>query len=156
LASIVINKENPKKYHKTNQNEENEGNEEKGNYKDDDNKEIQEYLEKDQKNENKEKKISKWSKDEIVVAILTLLAGVNVEVLTILESKIQIFGLNFNTELSPSALKVISWGAWFNLLAEDIPQIIIQVLYIIVYITYHFALINFIFFIFFFLTELVF
>ena len=58
---------------------------------------------------------------------MTLLAGANIEILTILESKIQIFGLNFNTGFSPPSLKVIKWGTWFNLLAEDIPQIIIQV-----------------------------
>jgi len=148
LASIIINKEketiskkdfwrNLKKYYKISQNEENEDNKEKEsdkdnneNEKDDDYKEIekmiQKYLEKDQKNEDKENKISKWSKDEIIVAILTLLAGANVEILTILESKIQIFGLNFNNKLSPAALKVMNWGAWFNFVGEDIPQVTIQ------------------------------
>ena len=118
LASMIINKEYSQRHLKIHQKDEEKEKNEK-----DINEEIKDFI----RDKEKEYTFTKWSKDEITVAILTFLAGANVEVLSILGSQIQIFGLNFNTGLSQSSSNMINWGTWFNLLAEDIPQIIIQV-----------------------------
>ncbi len=70
-----------------------------------------------------------WSKGhKKIVEIFTLLAGADIEALTILESKVKIAGFDFfNAKFSPGASSKIFWGACFNIIAEDIPQIIIQV-----------------------------
>jgi hypothetical protein len=55
------------------------------------------------------------------------LAGVDVEILAILESNLAGFKI-FQAPLSNSARTKIFWGAFSNLFIEDIPQLIIQVL----------------------------
>jgi len=94
------------------------------------------------KEENLGGEFSKWSKDhKKVVEIFTLLAGADIEALTILESKVKIAGLDiFNAKFSPSASNRIFWGACFNILAEDIPQIIIQVCKIILFCFLHYLI----------------
>ena len=70
-----------------------------------------------------------WSRNHRkIVEIFTLLAGADIEALTVLESNIKIFGFGFfNAKFSKVSSSRIFWGACFNVLAEDIPQIIIQV-----------------------------
>ena len=70
-----------------------------------------------------------WSRDhKKIVDIFTLLAGADIEALTILESKVKIAKFDiFNAKFSPAASNKIFWGACFNIIAEDIPQTIIQV-----------------------------
>ena len=70
-----------------------------------------------------------WSRDhKKIVEIFTLLAGADIEALTILESNVRVACLNFfDAKLSEVALSRIFWGACFNVLVEDIPQIVIQV-----------------------------
>jgi len=70
-----------------------------------------------------------WSRDhKKVVEIFTLLAGADIEALTILESNVRIAGFNFfDAKLSKVASSRIFWGSCFNVLVEDIPQIVIQV-----------------------------
>jgi len=60
-----------------------------------------------QKEEVDNEKILKWSRDhKKVVQIFTILAGANIEALTILESKIKIFKFDFfNVELSETATR---------------------------------------------------
>ena len=81
------------------------------------------------KEEAVNEEFSKWSKDhKKVVEIFTILAGADVEALTILESKVKISGFDFfNVGLSETARRQIFWGTCLNVLIEDIPQIIIQV-----------------------------
>ncbi len=78
-------------------------------------------------NENLDEKFSEWLKNNTkVVAIFTLLAGADIEVLNVLESKIGGYEF-FNAKFSKVASNKIFWGACSNILIEDIPQIIIQV-----------------------------
>jgi len=81
------------------------------------------------KEEELKGKFLEWSRDhKKVVEIFTLLAGADIETLTILESNVKIAEFNFfNAKLSEVASSRIFWGACFNVLFEDIPQIVIQV-----------------------------
>ncbi len=57
-----------------------------------------------------------WSKDNTRVAsVFTLLAGADIEVLTIFGSRIKILGLNeyLNVEFSSEALSTIFWGSLY-------------------------------------------
>src|ERR1043165_2295274 len=82
-----------------------------------------------------------WSRDHgKVVEIFTLLAGADIEALTILESRIKIARFDlFNAKFSKAATGRIFWGSCFNVLAEDIPQIVILVMIIIFFLQYLFT-----------------
>ncbi|CAG8514646.1 5900_t:CDS:2 [Funneliformis mosseae] len=78
------------------------------------------------KQENKNDEFLEWSRNNMqMISIFTLLAGANIEVLTLLESKIAGYTF-FNAKFSETALNKIIWGTWFNLF-EEIPQVIIQI-----------------------------
>ncbi|CAG8503331.1 5032_t:CDS:10 [Funneliformis mosseae] len=74
---------------------------------------------------------SKWSSENTkVVAIFTLLAGADIEALSMLESNVKIFGLDcFKAEFSKHSLRKIFFGACLNIFSEEIPQIIMQIIY---------------------------
>ncbi len=77
--------------------------------------------------ESHHEEFSKWLKNNTkVVAIFTLLAGADIEVLNIFESKIAGFEF-FNAKFSNATLSKIFWGACLKIFVEDIPQMIIQV-----------------------------
>ncbi|CAG8457748.1 3633_t:CDS:10 [Funneliformis mosseae] len=81
------------------------------------------------KKEEENKKFLEWSKDNNkVVEIFTILAGTDVEALTELESKIWNFDF-FKAEFSKIALRRMFWGSCFNIFFEDIPQLVIQIIY---------------------------
>ncbi|CAG8519677.1 9308_t:CDS:10 [Ambispora leptoticha] len=72
---------------------------------------------------------SKWLKDNTKIAtFFTILGGSSVELLGILSS--HIFGLGcFNAPFQGEAENLILSGAILNLIIEDIPQLLIQILY---------------------------
>ena len=76
---------------------------------------------------SKNAKFQEWFSQNLRVAsILTLLAGADVEVVTLLGSKFA--GLKmFSAPLSKTLLNQVFWGGTLNLFIEDIPQLIIQV-----------------------------
>jgi hypothetical protein len=77
--------------------------------------------------ENKEQKFYEWFTDNRKVAsVFTVLAGADIEVLSILHSKLAGFQF-FNAPISVEAESKIFWGALLNIFTEDIPQVIIQV-----------------------------
>ena len=76
---------------------------------------------------SKNAKFREWFSQNVRVAsMLTLVAGADVEVVTLLGSKFA--GLKmFSAPLSRTALSQVFWGSTLNLVIEDIPQLIIQV-----------------------------
>ena len=76
---------------------------------------------------SKNAEFQEWFGQNVRVAsLLTLLAGADVEVVTLLGSKFS--GLKmFCAPLSKSALNQVFWGSTLNLFIEDIPQLIVQV-----------------------------
>ncbi|KAG9301896.1 hypothetical protein G9A89_004576 [Geosiphon pyriformis] len=61
-------------------------------------------------------------------AMITLTSAANIESLKLLSSRFA--GLKiFSLPLSPTAIQLIFWGGFINLFLEDIPQLIIQILY---------------------------
>ncbi|CAG8525342.1 13012_t:CDS:2 [Funneliformis mosseae] len=79
--------------------------------------------------ENLTEEFSKWSKNNTkVVAIFTLLAGADIEILNVLESKFAGYEI-FNAKFSNSASNIIFWGACLNIFIEDIPQVVVQIIY---------------------------
>lgn len=69
------------------------------------------------------KMIRKGKRLNDIVVIFTLLGGINIENLNLLELDL----LNTNTKLSPSSRSNIMWGTITNTFIEKIPQIIILV-----------------------------
>ncbi|CAG8603618.1 7660_t:CDS:2 [Gigaspora margarita] len=63
-----------------------------------------------------------------IAAIFTVLAGADIEALAVLRSNLAGFGF-FQAPFSEEALSKIFWGACLNIFMEDIPQVIIQILY---------------------------
>ncbi|CAG8647996.1 5670_t:CDS:2 [Funneliformis mosseae] len=79
--------------------------------------------------ENEIEEFSEWSKNNLlIISLFTLLAGADVEVISLLESKIAGYSF-FNAKFSEAALSKIFWGNCINLFIEDIPQVIIQIIY---------------------------
>ena len=77
--------------------------------------------------ENQRPEFFQWSSDNLKVAsIFTILAGADVEILSVLQSNLAGFKF-FQAPLSDSAKSKIFWVAYLNLFVEDIPQLIIQV-----------------------------
>ncbi|CAG8556856.1 5591_t:CDS:2, partial [Funneliformis mosseae] len=80
---------------------------------------------KNREQENKNDEFLEWSRNHMhTISLFTLLAGADIEVLTLLESKIAGYSF-FNAKFSETALSKIFWGTLFNLF-EEIPQVIIQ------------------------------
>ena len=76
---------------------------------------------------SKNAKFQEWfSRNVRIVSVLTLLAGADVEAITILGSKFAGWQM-FSAPLSKTALNYVFWGSTLNLFIEDIPQLIIQV-----------------------------
>lgn len=75
----------------------------------------------------KNKNFYKWFKNNTsIVALFTILAGTDIEILNILTS--QVAGIMiFNAPISVKAESYIFWGSFLGLFIEDIPQLIIQV-----------------------------
>ncbi|CAB5217332.1 unnamed protein product [Rhizophagus irregularis] len=63
-----------------------------------------------------------------VASIFTILASTDIEALSILHSNLAGFS-SFNAPFSDDAKSKIFWGACLNIFIEDIPQVIIQILY---------------------------
>ncbi|CAG8620657.1 8348_t:CDS:2 [Dentiscutata erythropus] len=63
-----------------------------------------------------------------VASIFTVLAGADIEALAILKSNLAGFSF-FQAPFSDEAQSRIFWGACLNIFTEDIPQVIIQILY---------------------------
>ena len=76
---------------------------------------------------NKNAKFQEWFSQHVrIVSILTLIAGADVEVVTLLGSNFA--GLKmFSAPLSKTTLNQVFWGGALNLFIEDIPQLVIQV-----------------------------
>ncbi|CAG8563240.1 2495_t:CDS:10, partial [Diversispora eburnea] len=80
-------------------------------------------------NENKKPKFMKWFiQYGRVVSIFTVLSGADIEALSILYSTLAGFEI-FNAPFSNKGKSLIFWGSWLNIFVEDIPQVIIQILY---------------------------
>jgi len=62
-----------------------------------------------------------------IASIFTLLAAADVEVLSILSSKFAGFP-TFNAPFSVKTETWMFWGSFVNLLIEDVPQFVIQVI----------------------------
>ncbi|CAB4479392.1 unnamed protein product [Rhizophagus irregularis] len=71
------------------------------------------------------KLIRKGKRLNDILVIFTLLGGINIENLNLLE----LYSFNTNTKLSPSSRSNIMWGTITNTLIEKIPQIIILSFY---------------------------
>ncbi|CAG8481972.1 5792_t:CDS:10 [Funneliformis mosseae] len=75
----------------------------------------------------KHKVFLEWSREnKYVVDLFTVLAGSEVEVLTVLESNIWNFDF-FNAKFSKEGLSGMFLGSCFNVIFEDIPQLFIQI-----------------------------
>jgi hypothetical protein len=61
-----------------------------------------------------------------VASVFTVLAGADIEALTILKSNLAGFEF-FRAPFSTSAETMVFWGAFLNIFTEDIPQVVIQV-----------------------------
>ncbi|CAJ0639048.1 9132_t:CDS:2 [Entrophospora sp. SA101] len=80
-------------------------------------------------NENSREVFYKWfSAHGKVASIFTVLAGADIDALTILQSNLAGFAA-FNAPFSNDAITKIFWGACANIFLEDLPQVIVQVLY---------------------------
>ena len=76
---------------------------------------------------SKNTKFQEWFGQNVrIVSVLTLLAGADVEVITILGSKFAGWQM-FSAPLSKTALNYVFWGSTLNLFIEDVPQLVIQV-----------------------------
>ncbi|CAG8617731.1 14909_t:CDS:2, partial [Cetraspora pellucida] len=63
-----------------------------------------------------------------IASIFTLLAGADIEALAVLKSSLAGFTF-FQAPFSDDAQSSIFWGACLNIFTEDIPQVIVQILY---------------------------
>nr|CAG8451181.1 13626_t:CDS:2 [Entrophospora candida]CAG8485331.1 4221_t:CDS:2 [Entrophospora candida] len=80
-------------------------------------------------NENSREVFYKWfSAHGKVASIFTVLAGADIDALTILQSNLAGFAA-FKAPFSEDAITKIFWGACANIFLEDLPQVIVQVLY---------------------------
>ncbi|GBB87645.1 hypothetical protein RclHR1_01410028 [Rhizophagus clarus] len=79
--------------------------------------------------ENAKSKFSEWfEKNTKLASAFTILAGADIEILSLLHSNLAGFEV-FNAPLSESAKHKIFWGSLLNIFIEDVPQLIIQILY---------------------------
>ncbi|GBB88966.1 hypothetical protein RclHR1_01560002 [Rhizophagus clarus] len=79
--------------------------------------------------ENRRKEFLLWfTENNKLTSIFTILAGINIEMLSILHSNFAGFS-NFQAPFSDYAKSAIFWIAVSNIFIEDIPQFVIQVLF---------------------------
>ncbi|GBC24435.1 uncharacterized protein OCT59_009094 [Rhizophagus irregularis] len=79
--------------------------------------------------ENTRPKFLEWfMAHKKVASIFTILASADIETLSILHSNLAGFSF-FNAPFSDDAKSKIFWGTCLNIFIEDIPQVIIQILY---------------------------
>ncbi|RHZ44931.1 hypothetical protein Glove_707g9 [Diversispora epigaea] len=79
--------------------------------------------------ENKSKTFLSWfTQHGKVASIFTVLSGADIETLSILHSNMAGFEI-FNAPFSTEGKSRIFWGSCLNILLEDLPQVIIQILY---------------------------
>ncbi|GBC23065.1 uncharacterized protein OCT59_014015 [Rhizophagus irregularis] len=72
---------------------------------------------------------NKWLKKYLKpVAIITFFSSGDVELLHIFDSKFGGFQI-FEASFSPLALNLIFWSGFLNLILEDLPQLVIQIIY---------------------------
>ncbi|RHZ87020.1 hypothetical protein Glove_41g144 [Diversispora epigaea] len=80
--------------------------------------------------ENKSKTFLDWFAQHLMVALIfTVLSGADIEALSILHSNMAGFEF-FNAPFSTKGKNSIFWASCLNIFAKDIPQVIIQILYI--------------------------
>jgi hypothetical protein len=70
--------------------------------------------------------LSWFTENNRLASIFTILAGIDVELLSVLHSNLAGFKY-FQAPFSDSAKSIIFWVAFTNIFVEDIPQFIIQV-----------------------------
>jgi hypothetical protein len=70
---------------------------------------------------------NKWLDTSKLTAFITLFGSGNVELLHLLNSNFAGFQM-FSAPFSEKALDLILWGGFINILFEDLPQLIIQVI----------------------------
>ncbi|PKC11790.1 hypothetical protein RhiirA5_497429 [Rhizophagus irregularis] len=74
---------------------------------------------------------SEWFKNYIKpVAIATILSSGDIELLHIFDSNFGGFKI-FSVKFSPKTLNLIFWGGFLNIILENLPQLVIQILYAI-------------------------
>ncbi|CAG8568461.1 11679_t:CDS:2 [Diversispora eburnea] len=79
--------------------------------------------------ESKSEKFMQWSiRYGRVVSIFTVLSGADIEALSIIYSTLAGFEI-LNAPFSNKGKSRIFWCSWLNIFLEDIPQVIIQILY---------------------------
>jgi hypothetical protein len=78
--------------------------------------------------ENTRKEFFLWfTENNKITSIFTILAGTDIEVLSILHSNLAGFK-KFQAPFSDSSILMIFWISSLNIFIEDIPQFVIQVL----------------------------
>lgn len=78
--------------------------------------------------ETQNPKFNEWFKNYLKpVAVITLFSAGDVNLLHIFDSKFGGFKI-FSAPFSPLALKLMFWGGLLNIILEDLPQLIIQVI----------------------------
>ncbi|RIA98784.1 hypothetical protein C1645_812263 [Glomus cerebriforme] len=79
--------------------------------------------------ETRNPKFNKWFKNYLKpVAIITVFSSGDVKLLHIFDSNYGGFKI-FSAPFSSLALKLIFWGGFLNTIVEDLPQLIIQILF---------------------------
>ncbi|CAG8463653.1 8895_t:CDS:10 [Paraglomus occultum] len=78
---------------------------------------------------SKNTKFQEWFSQNVrITSVLTLIASADVEAITFLGSKFAGWQM-FSAPLSKTALNYVFWVSTLNLFIEDIPQLVIQILY---------------------------
>ncbi|PKC59491.1 hypothetical protein RhiirA1_458149 [Rhizophagus irregularis] len=72
--------------------------------------------------------LSWFTENNRLASIFTILAGIDIELLSVLHSNLAGFKY-FQAPFSDSAKSIIFWVAFTNIFVEDIPQFIIQILF---------------------------
>ncbi|CAG8457669.1 3629_t:CDS:10 [Funneliformis mosseae] len=89
-------------------------------------------ISKELRNDNEQAtKFRKWlNENSKIVNVFNILAGTDLEILNVLDSKIIIFGIDkFNAGYSDETVYRIAYYSCVNIILEDIPQLVIQVIY---------------------------
>ncbi|CAG8451488.1 3773_t:CDS:2 [Racocetra fulgida] len=80
-------------------------------------------------NNNESEYIEWFAKHGRVAVTIAILSGTNIDVMLMLKSRLM--GLNmFNAPFNDRSLEIIFWGACADIFLSDIPQFVIQILFI--------------------------